>query len=390
MIDVYPPPYLSSAASVLGFRENFGNGTAVGTALVDIPGSEVTVFVPSPGRWLRVSSKSHLSTGAVATRVGFHIREGSTNHNSRWWPIPANLGGLDLGVEAIIFATPGPHTYKLSANATAAGSFAIYTTATIYNYLLVEDITGGNGGPGPILLDYKQLTSTQAGITGTLVDVTNLSCTVNVPAGRALRITSKMQVLSTGATGDIYMPILEDGVVKGRVTYRTLTVDQYMNPLGSIVVYPTPGTHTYKVQAAKWTGGGGMEIRPAADNPAYILVEDITGTEAPTGAYYEAVWTPATLTNGWVNYDVNTYPAAAYRKVNDLVYLRGLVRNGTIGASGFNLPPGYRPPRNHHFLVNGNDLPCSVRVLMGGDVWIGTGSQSNVWIDIAGIVFGVT
>ena len=386
-IDVYPSPQAASAASVLAFLPiTFSQVVAnAGTALT---GFTTQVYVP-PGRTIKVSAWCYVQNNTADARSQLFITEDGVQKEAGF--VHHSTAGINTTIhaEVVLQPSPGVHTYAVSGGAqTGTATFA--GDGAYQARLLVEDITGGTGGPGPLLLDYKQLTATQAGITGTLVDVTNLSCTVKVPAGRALRITSKMQVLCTVATGDIYIPILEDGVTKGRVTYRTLTVDQYMNPMGSIVVFPTPGTHTYKVQAAKWSGGGGMEVRPAADNPAYIMVEDITGTEAPTGAYYEAFWTPATLLNGWTNYDVNTYPAAAYRKVNDLVYLRGLVRNGTIGASGFNLPVGYRPLRNHHFLVNGNDLPCSVRVLMGGDVWIGTGSQSNVWIDIGGIVFGVT
>lgn len=55
-------------------------------------------------------------------------------------------------------------------------------------------------------------------------------------------------------------------------------------------------------------------------------------------------WTVPTLLNSWVNYGSGNVDAA-YRKVNDLVYIRGQVKSGTTtsGTSIFTLPAGFRP-----------------------------------------------
>lgn len=64
-------------------------------------------------------------------------------------------------------------------------------------------------------------------------------------------------------------------------------------------------------------------------------IEWCTG-ESDTG------WQAPTLTNSWVNFG-SGYATAAYRKINGMVQLRGLVTDGTTAASMFTLPAGFRP-----------------------------------------------
>lgn len=394
-IDVYPARQAATPAAVLAYAPKSGHQTGI-TSEAAVTELVASVFL-RPQRTYRVTAFLNMVTSV--NDQGGQARLKMDGVEIQFSEIGTARGRFTLSPERVLAPgqyTPGQHVFTVTAMKTGAtNAVDVNSWTTDPSYLIVEDITGGTGGPGPILLDHKQLTTTQAGITGTLVDVTNLSSTVNVPAGRALRVTSKMQVLCTGVTGDIYIPILEDGAVRGRVTYRTLTLDQYMNPMGSIIVYPTPGVHTYKVQAAKWSGGGGMEVRPATDNPAYLTVEDVTGTEAPTGAYYEALWTPVTsFLNGWVAYDASMYYAPAYRKVNDMVYLRGLIKSGTANTAAFNLPPGYRPNRNHHQAIAQNDATGFVEVSGGfffpaGDVKLRS-VGAPTWASLDGVVFGVT
>lgn len=56
------------------------------------------------------------------------------------------------------------------------------------------------------------------------------------------------------------------------------------------------------------------------------------------------VWNDAVLQNGWENYG-SSYATAAYMKKNGIVYLKGLIRYGTItsGTQLFVLPVGFRP-----------------------------------------------
>lgn len=59
-------------------------------------------------------------------------------------------------------------------------------------------------------------------------------------------------------------------------------------------------------------------------------------------------WTPMVLINGWTNF--GTFFDAAYRKVGDIVEVRGVVKNTvSLTAGGSSdvsvLPVGFRPPR---------------------------------------------
>ena len=67
-------------------------------------------------------------------------------------------------------------------------------------------------------------------------------------------------------------------------------------------------------------------------------VSDLLATLNPT-------WIALPLVNGWGNYG-GGYELASYCKVNNFVYLQGLIISGTSNTI-FTLPAGYRPVRTH-------------------------------------------
>lgn len=74
----------------------------------------------------------------------------------------------------------------------------------------------------------------------------------------------------------------------------------------------------------------------------------------------DTAWTPATLTNGWVNYG-SGLPDAAYRKLSSgEVLLRGTIRSGTIGQPAFTLPAGYRPGATGEVAASGGSTSSSI------------------------------
>lgn len=108
---------------------------------------------------------------------------------------------------------------------------------------------------------------------------------------------------------------------------------------------------------------------------------DLVGTYKPTGANYPLAGgsasgslTPwievAVFTNSWVNYGAG-FPTAAYRKIGDIVYLKGLLKNGVLNNQAFNLPVGYRPATTRHFMTMMTALAGGLRVLSAGDVTFG-------------------
>lgn len=53
------------------------------------------------------------------------------------------------------------------------------------------------------------------------------------------------------------------------------------------------------------------------------------------------------FTNSWVNFDpsATTFERAAFRKIGDIVYIRGLVASGSLANAVFVLPTDCRPPK---------------------------------------------
>ena len=97
-------------------------------------------------------------------------------------------------------------------------------------------------------------------------------------------------------------------------------------------------------------------------------------------------WTAPTFQNGWSQYA--GYTQVGYRKIGDMVYLRGLITGGTNNAAMFTLPVGFRPPWHGHFAVNNNNALATVSVSNAGLVKNDTGT--NVWIELGSIFFSVT
>lgn len=57
----------------------------------------------------------------------------------------------------------------------------------------------------------------------------------------------------------------------------------------------------------------------------------------------QEAWITPTLANSWADYNATTYYGAGYYKDEmGTVHLKGLIKNGTLGASAFTLPAGYR------------------------------------------------
>jgi len=97
-------------------------------------------------------------------------------------------------------------------------------------------------------------------------------------------------------------------------------------------------------------------------------------------------WLVPTLQNGWVQYDTTYGNAAIYRRINGIVFVRGLLRSGTVGATIFTLPAGFRPSIRMLFACYTNpNVACRVDVDPTGTI-NGSG-ESNGWISLANIIF---
>lgn len=195
------------------------------------------------------------------------------------------------------------------------------------------------------ILAYAEVTTAQNGVT-TEVDVTGLTVNISVPSGRRIRITASDQVKSSVANDTARISIfegatqLQDARISVPVAGTTETIHC------EVILSPPAGSHTYKVTIARVAGTGLIDSNPAPTRPAYILVEDITGTLWPAGQSIGAgtianeawsTWVPT-----WGNLTVGSGTVVArYIKLGRTVhfYLRLILSGTTVGTDvTFSLP----------------------------------------------------
>jgi hypothetical protein len=302
-IDTYPPAALSTPDAVLGYAEMTADVTGITSTITDL--LTVTVFVPA-GRRIRVRGEAAAQSSATGDQILYYIREGGVTIRYREYrPAVANVGEHGI-VEVILTPTPGVHTYQFSLGRgfSATGTIASGGTANRQGHLIVEDITGGTGGPGPIQLGYAESRSAQTGIT-TEVDITGLTTTVTVAAGRQLRITGSVAMRSNTLTQGGQVRIKQDNVEIQYMPMMPVVADQSEVLQRSVIVSPTAGTHTYKLTVQRSGGSNTVSLDAYSTDPNWILVEDITGTPAPGGllpssqtlALAETTTTQSTITD---------------------------------------------------------------------------------------------
>lgn len=98
-------------------------------------------------------------------------------------------------------------------------------------------------------------------------------------------------------------------------------------------------------------------------------------------------WIPVTFTNSWVNYDTTTFGACAYRKdASGTVFLKGLVKTGTMGTGIFTLPAGYRPEKTCHIATIANGAFAGINIAYATGIVMAQ-YGSNVWFSLDGISF---
>lgn len=152
----------------------------------------------------------------------------------------------------------------------------------VQDYIWVD--TDESAGVGlSSILGYAEVTADQGGITNVETDLTDLSVNVTVPEGRRLRITGVINVRSTVADDEAQLRIQEDGA-NVQIAIQGLprsNGNEFIT--ASRVLSPSAGSHTYNLALVRGAGTGTLTMEAAATLPAYILVEDITGSLWPAG-----------------------------------------------------------------------------------------------------------
>ena len=104
-------------------------------------------------------------------------------------------------------------------------------------------------------------------------------------------------------------------------------------------------------------------------------------------------WTAVSFGTGWSNVG-GGYQDAKYKKVGDLVFIRGLPTSGANNWAGqpgiFNLPEGFRPVARVICSTEVEDKVYGrVDILANGDVQYQHGGAGSGWVCLDGIVFSV-
>jgi hypothetical protein len=113
--------------------------------------------------------------------------------------------------------------------------------------------------------------------------------------------------------------------------------------------------------------------------------EVLTNTDL-NASLASTAWTGVTYTNSWVD-NGGGYGGVQYRKIGDIVYIRGAMKSGTITAAAFTLPAGFRPPTNLLFAAYSNSLFGAVDVASTGVVTPSVGSNVSFTVNLS---FSVT
>lgn len=118
-----------------------------------------------------------------------------------------------------------------------------------------------------------------------------------------------------------------------RTSDGKLAIALYPDTSGNVWHYPKMTVDAYfghtEATLAEMTN---WSITRVANTTAYSTKRTLTN-------HY---WTYPTLGGGWVNYG-SGYTNTRFRKSNGMVYIQGLIANGTMGSAAFVLPEGCRP-----------------------------------------------
>lgn len=100
----------------------------------------------------------------------------------------------------------------------------------------------------------------------------------------------------------------------------------------------------------------------------------------------DSSWTEPALSNSWVTYDAASFPTLAYRMDGyGYVHFKGLIKNGTLNATVFTLPVGYRPSKQLHIATVAGGAFANIAILPSGVVHCQVGSTG--WYSFDGLSF---
>lgn len=124
---------------------------------------------------------------------------------------------------------------------------------------------------------YAEVQANQSPVTA-LTDLTNLTITITADGTRRVKITAYVALSSTVGSDTVALFIREGGTtLAGSYIAINASSGAGFNAPLILSFVPTAGSHTYKLTAQRIAGTGIIGMIANANNPAYILAEDIGG-----------------------------------------------------------------------------------------------------------------
>lgn len=126
---------------------------------------------------------------------------------------------------------------------------------------------------GTLAGGYTQVVATQGTFTAQ-TDITGLTVTVTIAAGRRIRISCQIGASSTVAADLAQVLVLEGATALQYAVWACTTAILTHTGHVAVVLTPSAGAHTYKIAMARNNGTGLITMQAAPTEPAFILVED--------------------------------------------------------------------------------------------------------------------
>lgn len=335
------PTNVGMSPQTLGYAEITANQGSITTA-VDLTGLSVNVVVPE-GRRLRITGLALFqNTNVGARNIMRIVQDGAQIQQDEVSSSVANQSQL-LHSAVVVSPAAGSHTYNLRA-LTTAGTTTMAAGAGQPAFILVEDITGSTLPYQPASvpvgqLAYAEIQTAQAGITS-IVSIAGLSTNIAVPAGRVVKVTAHCMYQSTVAGDQARILINVDGTDVTFADVAIAATGRNYAVQAEHIFSPSAGAHTVSVRAIRSAGTGSLTFVGAAAAPAFILVEDITPTPAPSSGAPGSTLGYAEVTTDQNGIDAEvaltglevtvTVPAGRRLRISGKVQYRGTV-NDDVG-----------------------------------------------------------
>jgi hypothetical protein len=158
------------------------------------------------------------------------------------------------------------------------------------------------------------------------------------------------------------------------------------SPLHTEVLFTGNDTSGAFYWNANNAGSGAVAVY--FDSMSCVYIEDLGPTTALAVQSLSTPWTGVTFQGGWYQYPDSQFAPVGYRKIGDIVFLRGLTAGGTPTLPVFTLPAGFRPPYTLHTVFASNAAATYGHLKSNGEV---TPSGGNTgWVDLSSIQFSTT